>query len=235
MYCFKYEPRYGDFKDFDTIKPSSILDMVQDVSIRASTECGYDIRTMKNMNIAWLMQGINVRFDKKISPYDSIEISTGVRKMKGAVSERCCIISQNNEVVGKTVACWFIFDVEKKRPNRISREMLSVYKEESFEDPFFIFKKAECDETVSASYSVKVSNKEIDTNLHLNNQKGAELLMDALPFDFSFNEFSIFYRQPAFLGDELDVCIKSVENGYNVHLFEKQRGICVSGTFVRKD
>ena len=233
MYNYRYMPRYGDFKDFDTIKPGSILDMVQDVSIRASTECGYDINTMKNMNIAWLMQGINVRFDRKINPYDMIEISTGVRKMKGAVSERCCIISQNGENVGKTVACWFILDINRQRPGRIPKEMFSAYTEESFDDKFFIYKKAECDDSAIHSYSIKVSNKEIDTNMHLNNQKGAELLMDALPFDFNFNEFNVFYRQPAFLGDELDVCVKQTENGYYVHLAEKEKGICVAGIFSR--
>ena len=108
-------------------------------------------------------------------------------------------------------------------------ELYEVY---DFCDDFFVYEKTATCEIEDVKYSIRVSNKEIDTNMHLNNQKGAELLMDALPFEFYFNEMNIFYKKPAFLGDELDVCVKELDNGFYVHLQTKEKELCVAGTFT---
>ncbi len=232
MFSFKYETRYGDYKDYNNIKPSSIMDMVQDISTRASANCGYDINTMCNLKLAWLLQGAKLRFEKHIRPDTAIEISTAVKPSNGVTSERGCLIKQNGEIVGKTVSNWFIFNTERQRPTRIPKDMLDAYEVYDFGDDFFNIEKFHTIDIDEVSYSVKISNKEIDTNMHLNNQKSAELLMDALPFDFHFNEMNVFYKKPAFLGDELDVCVKELENGFYVHMQTKEKEICVAGTFV---
>ncbi len=231
MFSFKYETRYGDYKDYDNIKPSSILDMVQDISTRASADCGYDINKMRELGLAWLLQGVKIRFEKRIRPYFPIEIFTAVKPSNGVTSERGCIIKQNGEIVGKTVSNWFIFNVERQRPTRIPKEMRDSYEVYDFNDDFFSCERFKTFDNEDIIYSIKVSNKEIDTNMHLNNQKSAELLMDALPFDFYFNEINVFYKKPAYLDDELDVCVKKVDNGFYVHLQTKQREVCVAGTF----
>ncbi len=232
MFSFKYETRYGDYKDYNNIKPSSILDMVQDISTRASADCGYDINTMRELKLAWLLQGVKLRFKKRIRPDLPVEIFTAVKPSNGVTSERGCLIKQNDEIVGKTVSNWFIFNVERKRPTRIPKDMLDAYEVYDFGDDFFNIEKFHTIDIDEVSYSVKISNKEIDTNMHLNNQKSAELLMDALPFDFYFNEMNVFYKKPAFLGDELDVCVKEIENGFYVHLQTKEKELCVAGTFT---
>ena len=235
MFSFKYETRYGDYKDYDNIKPSSIMDMVQDVSTRASADCGYDINTMRSLNLAWLLQAVKFRFEKRIRPDLPVEIFTAVKPSNGVTSERCCLIKQNDEIVGKTVSNWFIFNVERQRPTRIPKDMLGAYEICDFDDDFFCCEKMQTHDIDEISYSIKISNKEIDTNMHLNNQKSAELLMDALPFDFEIKEISIFYKKPAFLGDELDVCIKEIDNGFYVHLQTKENELCVAGTFTFKE
>lgn len=233
MFSFKYEPRYGDYKDYDTIKPGSVLDMIQDVSTRASADCGYDMNKLRDMKRAWLLQGINVRFDKPIRPDLPIEIFTAIKPCNGVTSERCCLINQSGELVGKSIANWFIFNVERQRPTRIPEEMLNAYEICEFDDAFFNYRKAETHTVVDAAYTIKVSNKEIDTNKHMNNQRGAEILMDALPYEFYFNEINIIYKKPTYLGNELEVCVKPLDNdGYYVHLQTSEKEICVAGTFL---
>lgn len=231
MFGFKYEPRYGDYKNYELIKPSSILDMVQDISTRASADCGYDINNLRSMGLAWLLQGINVRFEKPIRPDIPIEISTAINPCNGVTSERCCIIMQDGELVAKTVANWFIFSAERQRPVRIPKEMLALYEVHDFDDEFFRYRKLDILSSGDAEYEIRVSNKEIDTNMHMNNQKSAELLMDALPFDFYVGEMNIIYKKPAYLGDILEVCKTPIENGWYVHLQTKDKEVCVAGAF----
>lgn len=235
MFSIKYTPRYGDYKDYEHIKTSSVLDMIQDVSTCASAHYGYDIHTLRDMKRAWLIQGINLHFNSEIRPDAQIEIFTAITPSNGVTSERCCIIEQNGKTVGKSVACWFLFNTEKQRPVRIPGEMLDVYEVSEFDDSFMKFRKVDLLDCEEIWRTVVISNKEIDTNLHLNNQKSAELLMDALPFDFHFNDINIIYKKPAFLGDKLDICIKELDDGFYVHMQNKEKEVFVAGTFRNID
>ena len=231
MYSLNYETRYGDFKTFDKIKPSAVMDFIQDIATRHSEECGYGMKKLREMGIAWLMQGIKVHFESPVKTFDSLSVSTAVKHMKGVVSERGTLISQNGELKAKAVAAWFMIDTNRMRPIRIPNEIAEKYGTYDFKDDFFNYKKCTVLETEKA-YSITVRNREIDTNNHLNNQKSAEILMDALPFDFEFTDMNIFYKKAAYLGDELEVCIKQIENGYYVHLQTIEKEICVAGVFT---
>lgn len=234
MFKYTYDIRYCDYKDFDTVKPGTVLDAIQEVAIRNSEESGYGIETLRNMERAWLLQGIDVRFEKAVSTHLPLEAYTAVKSLKGVLSERGCILKQNGEIVAKSIANWCLFDTDKMRLSRIPKEMTQAYENYDFSDEFFTYERPEICEDASVKYTVRVSNKELDTNKHLNNQKGAELLMDALPFDFDIKIIKIYYPSPAYLGEELQVCVKEIANGYYVHLKNADNTVCVVGTFENK-
>ncbi len=232
MYKYVYDIRYSDYKDFDTVKVSTVLNAIQEVAIRNSEYAGFGIETLRKMDRAWLLQGINVCFEKSIKTSSDLEVFTAVKSLKGVLSERGSVIKQNGEIVAKSIANWCLLDTERMRLARIPREMTQSYEHCNFDgDEFFTYERPEIIEDAPCVYKVRVSNKELDTNKHLNNQKGAELLMDALPFDFEIKNISLIYPQSAYLGEELDVCVKEIENGYYVHLKNQGNKVCVAGTF----
>lgn len=232
MFEFEHKIRYSDYKDFDTVKVSTALELIQEAAIQDSNQFGYSIEKLREMNLAWLLLGYNVHFNKKISAHSPITTFTAVASMKAATSVRGAILYQDGEIVAKSIANWFMFDTEKMKPARIPAEMLTCFGDYAYNDDFFSYKKPEILEIENPSYTIRVSNKEIDTNRHLNNEKGAELLMDALPFDFFFTDMSIIYKNQARLGDVLGVCVKELENGYYVHLETENKEVCVAGTFL---
>ena len=234
MFTHTYETRYGDYKDFDTIKTGSVLDMIQDVAIKDSVRVGYGIHKLKEMNLAWLLQGINIEFSKPASTKAMVDVSTGVKTLKGATSVRCSVVSQNDEIIAKAVANWFLFNTEKNKIAPIVPEMISAYDYYDFDEECYIYKKLKIQEMDKVHYKIRISNQHIDTNKHLNNQKGADILIDALPFDFDIKRANILYKKPAYLGDELGVCIKETETGYYVHIQNESGEVCVAGTFDNK-
>ena len=231
MFKYSYEIRYGDYKDFETVKTSSVLEIIQEAAIRNSEQSGFGIAVLRDMNRAWLLQGINVCIEKQVSTHLPVEAYTAVKSLRGVLSERGCILRQNGETVAKSIANWCLLDTEKMRLARIPKEMTKSYEHYDFNDDFFNFVRPEIMEDAAEKYSVRVLNKELDTNCHLNNIKGAELLMDALPFDFEIKNIKIIYPLSAYLGEELLVCVKKIENGYYVHLKNKENKVCVAGTF----
>ena len=225
-------PRYGDYKDFDTLKRGAVLDIIQDVAIRDSAMCGYDVKKLKDISIAWLMQGIKIQFLDEVSTNCPLQVFTAVKNMSAAASERCTTISQDGKTVVRCVANWFTFNIQKGRVCKIPDEIRSAYQMHDFDDDFFVYEKPELIDGVECSYKIKVANKDIDTNMHLNNQKSAEMLLDALPFEYKFGTMTVFYKKAAFLGDELDVCVKKMSDGYYVHLANSENEICVVGRFT---
>lgn len=233
MFELEYEIHYCDYRDFDSVKVSTILELIQEAAIRDSASCEHSVLKLREMNKAWLLQGYNVHFEEAVSTqFPTISVSTAVKNIKNATSERGTIIRQNGKIVAKSIANWFMFDTSKMRPCRIPKEMSELYELYDFNDDFFTYKKPEILKIDNPRYYVKVSNHDIDTNRHLNNVKGAELLMDALPFDLNFTDISIVYKHQAHLGDILGVCIKELENGYYIHLETESKDVCVAGTFL---
>lgn len=232
MYNTTYEIRYSDYKDFDTVKPITALEIIQELAIKDSDLCGYDIDQLRNMGLAWLLKGFNVHFEKPISTHSPIEAFTAVKNTKAATSERGSILKQNGETVVKSIANWFLFDINAMRPCKIPQEMMDVYELYDFGDDFFTYKKPESVAELSPEYFIKVYNKEIDTNKHMNNLKSAELLMDALPFDFFFSDMSIIYKKQAYLGDKLGVCVTKTDAGYYVALLAEDGNVCIEATFT---
>lgn len=232
MYKYVYEIRYCDYKDFENIKVSTVLNAIQEVAIRNSEYAGFGIDKLREMDRAWLLQGINVCFEKNIKTSSNLDAYTAVKSLRGVLSERGSIIKQDGEVVAKSIANWCLLDTKRMRLAKVPEEMTASYTHCDFDgDPFFTYERPEIIEDAETLYKVRVSNKELDANKHLNNQKGAELLMDALPFDFEIRKLSLIYTQSAYLGEELDVCVKEIENGYYVHLKNQEGKVCVAGTF----
>ena len=100
MYEFEHKLRYSDYKDFDTVKVSTALELIQEAAIQDSDQFGYSIDKLREMNLAWLLLGYNVHFEKPLSTKYPITTFTAVKSMKAATSVRGAILSQNGEVVG---------------------------------------------------------------------------------------------------------------------------------------
>lgn len=232
MFSFEYIPRYGDYRDYETVKSAVVLDIAQDVAIRASDSCGYGLHSLREMNMAWLLQGVKVHFEKPISIRSPLRVYTAVKNMKGVTSERGCIIEQDGRPVAKTISNWFLCDTNTLRPCRIPGEMAVAYGLHDFADPFFHYEKPVL-RPAEKLWSLRVSPREIDTNRHLNNYKSAEILTDALPMDFFFSDMSVYYKKSAYLGDELELCAAETEKGWYVHLQTLEGEICVAASFER--
>lgn len=234
MFKYVYDTHYSDYRDFDTIKKSTLLEVIQEIAIRHSEKSGYSVDTLRNMDRAWLLQGINVKFEKNAVTHAPIEAYTAVKSLRGVLSERGSILLQNGEVIAKSIANWCLLDTKKMRLARIPSEMINAYCHSDFDsDEFFSYVRPDVIEDAQELYKIRVCNKELDTNKHLNNKKGAELLMDALPFEFEIGSMKVHYPNPAYLGQELSVCVKEIERGYYVHLKNDENTICVVGTFEK--
>ena len=101
MFEFEHKIRYSDYKDFETVKVSTALELIQEAAIQDSDQFGYSIDKLRSMNLAWLLLGYNVHFNKKMSVQSPITTFTAVKTMKAATSVRGAVLYQDGEIVAK--------------------------------------------------------------------------------------------------------------------------------------
>ena len=87
MFRYDYNIRYSDYKDFETVKTSAILEVIQEAAILNSASCGFGIDNLRGINRAWLLQGINVRIENPVSTYYPLIAKTAVKNLKGVLSD----------------------------------------------------------------------------------------------------------------------------------------------------
>lgn len=232
MFSHRYEIRYGDYLDLHSVRPAALLDMVQDVSSRHSAACGYDMRSLYASGLCWILQGMKLRLLAPADNQKPIDAFTAVAQMKGITSERGCILRQEGVTVAKTVANWVLFDIAAQKLARFPDGMAEAYGLHDFQDDFFRYHKPAPAAETQPLYSLPVGRREIDTNRHLNNQKGAELLMEALPEGFSFREMSVYYKRSAYEGDILTLSRAEIDGGWYAALHGADGGLCLAARFT---
>lgn len=231
MFSHRYEVRYGDYLDPRSIKPSSLLDMVQDVSSLHSAACGYDIGTLYDCGLCWILQGMTLRLLAPTDNQQPVDAFTAVAQMKGITSERGCLLYQGEQVVAKTIANWVLFDIAAQKLARFPAGMAEAYGTHDFQDPFFRYHKPLPAETAPL-WTVRIGRREIDTNRHLNNEKGAELLMDALPEGFAFRDMTVYYKKSAHEGDVLTLSRAEIGGGWYAALHFADGALCCAASFT---
>ena len=80
MFSKEYSFRYGDLDNKFNIKISTVLDILQDISILHSDFVGFSLEKLYSMNIAWLLKGWRIRFLSKLDFNNSVTVKTGIMR-----------------------------------------------------------------------------------------------------------------------------------------------------------
>lgn len=227
MFSKEYEFRYSDLDRKGEIKPCSVIDLLQDISIAHSASIGYSTEKMMELQIACLLDGWHIRFDKRLSPNEKVIVKTGIMSVSAIETVRKYEIWQCGELKVIASAVWFTVDTSKMRIIRVPDAFKNGFESISEADnglPVIRFKP---EKDIEAIDNTKVEQRDLDTNNHMNNVKSAQVCVDSLPMDFPFNNLSIKYRKELPFGEEINICRKNDENGYHIELKNKAGDVCV--------
>ena len=74
---------------------------------------------------------------------------------------------------------------------------------------------------------VKISNRDTDTNKHLNKVKTAEIQPDYIPEGAEITEFQLTYRKQLYKDDIAKICINHTTDGFVAELKNEYDEPCV--------
>ena len=226
MFSKEYSFRYGDLDSKFNIKISTILDILQDISILHSDYVGFSLEKLYSMNIAWLLKGWRIRFLSKLD-YNIITVKTGIMRTNRFESVRKYEIWQNGNLKVIGTAEWFTVDTQKMSLAKTPPELHAAFESinEHDNDLPFVKARSESDMTFVAQMSVQL--RDIDSNNHVNNVKSVEILLDFVPETAKFDEIQITYKKELRKENTIKIYTKPTENGFSAELQNENSETCV--------
>ncbi|MBR3942564.1 MAG: hypothetical protein IKJ55_04335 [Clostridia bacterium] len=224
----EYTLRYSDLDKNGYVRTSSVMDLMQDMAIYHSAERGYSIDVLKNIHVAWLLQGWRVEFLGHLCVDKTVLIKTGVMDVVRFSSKRKYEIWQDGKLKIRATSDWFTVDTQAMRVILVPEQILESFESTLEEDNGFPFVKLRPDrDGVEEIGATKVEKRDLDTNNHMNNVKSAEVAMELLPEDFDVGELQITYRKALLPDETIKMCRKIREDGVWVELKNAQEETCV--------
>lgn len=227
MFSKYYSFKYSDLDNAGNVKPSTIMDLLQDASIFHSASVGYTLPKMKEISIAMLLRGWRVKFTEPVSFDAEAEVKTGIVK-----AQRCDVIRkyeiwQNGKCKVTGSAHWFSFDFSKERIVRLPEEIINAYDCVNEEDNNLPILNLRPDTDAKLQGETTITKKYLDTNNHVNNVKSIEIALDYLPVGFKISELSVIYQKEMHLGDKVLIYTKSTNQEFTAELRNEKNEPCV--------
>ena len=227
MYSKNYSLRYSDVDFNNKVKLSAILDILQEVSICHSDEMGYTREKLSAMSVAWLLSGWKIKIISQIDLQKPITAKTAITEINNIQITRKYEIVQDDECKIIASAEWFTVDTERLALARIPFEIKEYYEKIVEESNGFNIIRLRPDADVKEIDSIKITNRDLDTNKHLNNVKSAEILLDYLPDGMDVNEFQITYKKQLYKGDNARICTNHTAENFMAELKSEDNEPCV--------
>ncbi len=211
MYSFNTRIRYSETDMSGRLSPLSLLDYFQDLAIFHSEEVGIGVSGLKEKETAWVLGSWQIDINEMPCFNEDVVVSTFPYQFKGFVGYRNFLL-ENKE--GKRLAVansvWSYINMNTKKPERITDEMLQMYGFEEKLDMDYSGKKLRppvgVNPVVKREIAINVHN--LDTNNHVNNTQYVRMASKYIPQEWEIEGKRISriraeYKMQALLGDVL--------------------------------
>lgn len=204
-----------------TLKPSSILRLMQEAAGRHLDKAGLTYEHMRSKGIVFLIVKLAVKINSLPKYNDEITVETRFEKTEGVKFVRSFrFLSSTGETLISAATLWIIADPNTHRILRPSAFPFEMPKEAS-EDIKMSFSKIILPPTAHQAGVRSVRWSDIDCNRHMNNAVYADIVCDFFPGeleDMQLRHFQIDFDGEAVLGD--DISIKTAKGIDGASMFE---------------
>lgn len=227
MFSIDYNFRYSDVDKDGRIKISTVLDLLQDVSIAHANFAGLGSERLAKEKIAFLLDGWRVRFDKPFDKSKNVTVKTGIMRIRKCETLRKYEIWQSGECKVTGTAVWYSVNTEKRVIARLAEEFYSDFDNIAEEDNGLEYVSLRPERSAEFRADAKVAGRDIDTNHHMNNVKSVELILDFLPDGFEASELQVKYRKELREAEEVKICGTQTDDGYYLEIKNAEDKPCV--------
>jgi acyl-ACP thioesterase len=197
---------------------ATLMNFLQDMACEQAEDLGIGIKYLIENNLAWVIYKWDVKINSYPSIGDEIKVRTWPFSYKKFYAYRQFdVINSEGEVIATANSLWFLINLAKRRPTKISDEMISKFDLKDCEGKELVFEKLYKPEKDEIVKNFHVRYGDIDTNRHVNNVIYISWSLESIPFDIlsncSLKELKVNYEKETNYGDEVKVKTQIINNG----------------------
>lgn len=207
------------------LKPTSFMNLAQEVAGRHAVYLGFGYDDLIKTNTAWILSRVHVEFVDTPKWREEITLNTWHKGLNRLFFLRDFLITDNEgRTRVKATTSWLVLNLETRRlvrdPNLM--EEGTVCTENVIDTPA---EKVQMPKDAKAELVRRhtVSYSDIDTNGHTNNAMYMQWSMNSVGYDITstraVKEFTINFNHETKAGDVVDIYRVSVEKEDGLHVF----------------
>ncbi len=227
MFSKEYTFRYSDIDSSGEIKTSTIVDLLQDVSICHSADVGYDLLKMQEINIAMLLYGWHIKFLKDVDPKEPVICKTCITKVNRMEVHRSYVILQDQEIIAEGSAIWFAYNFKAGRIVRVPDEINNAYDSINEDGNGIEVSRFRANPMAEPVAQFDVTSRDLDTNNHMNNVKSLEAALSFVCCPENIKSLKVIYQKQILKDEKIDVCMCTDEGELVVELRNQEGESCV--------
>jgi len=207
VFTASYSLRAADFGLYSRLRPSSILDIFQDVAGRHAIELGCDGPALSRRNLAWVIVKLRYRVLAEAKMYQPVLVSTWpLPPGRIGYQREYRIADEQGNTIVEGSSEWVLMDISARRITSAGNIYpLSEYcQEKVFSDGFPRLRNFE---PQGEAYSFLPPFSDFDLNGHVNNTKYANFVLDSLKPEKRdvISSFQLDYHREVLPGVELSL------------------------------
>lgn len=216
----KYEINYYDVDKNLDCKLSSIVNFLCDAGNVQAEGLGETIEALVANNYAWVFYKYDITIHKYPKYRDVVNVETeaaGFNKFYAFRKYR--IKDENGNIFVEAIALFFLIDITRRRPKRISQEQIDLYsKGEELPKSVDMGEARELEEEqYSNHFNIRYSD--IDSNGHVNNVNYITWAMEVVPTeiieDYKLKHILVRFEKETTYGDKVKSVAQVIKENDN--------------------
>jgi len=184
FYSKKYQIKYYEMDFQMTLKPSALLNILQDMATINAEDLGFGYSFTYPKNYGWFLVKYRMEFDEYPCALDEVIIKTEARGSSKILANRDFEVYTTEEKrLARIASCWMLVDLESKRPLPLAKAIDFMPTIEKRENDLH-FEKITVPENVDYEKTFEIRFDDIDVNQHVNNANYIVWAFETLPYEF---------------------------------------------------
>ena len=227
--------RYSELDCNLTLKPSSLLQFLQDLASENAEELGFGYSYIIKHNLAWFLLKLHIEFDMYPKGLYSLDIKTEPRGYNKLFAFRDFHIKNCGEIIGRAASTWGLIGIETKSMTNMSEIFVNHPQMQPMEkrEGDLKYNKISPVTNVSREKLFEVRFDDLDVNQHVNNANYITWAFEALDFDFRTNmtlkTLDMVFKKEAKYGEKIlvQVEINETQTIHSIKNAETNEELCL--------
>lgn len=208
----EYKIRYNEIDVNKKLLMTSLMTFFEDIAMEQAQVLGIGLEYLEENHMTWVLYKWDITMKRYPCYGETVRVKTtpyAVRKFYA--SRMYQIFDEKGEEIGNAKSLWFMIDINKRRPIRISEYICNKYGLKDSDEMLEIPNVAQPTK-VDSEEDYVVRYADIDTNRHVNNERYLSWMIEAVPLDivtsYMLSNIKIMYKKETLYGEAVKIQIQ---------------------------